>query len=256
MSSDLTRNLFWFRPRRFKVIPRPLNLGDALSPFIVEACVRRLAKSEPHPASRRMLALGSVLEKARDGDVVWGTGFNGNKRDSEYRFTTLDVRAVRGPLTAELLRGKGIAVPDRFGDPGILMPLLLERPVPAEKRGPLCIPQIGDPQGAPGGMRVARTVGRDFEAFIDMILASDVVYSGSLHGIILAEAYGVPALFVAHSPTETIHKYRDYYESTGRSAFPVARSFEEARRTSPPSVPNLRTLQQNLLQAFPIELWQ
>ena len=51
---------------------------------------------------RKLLALGSILTYARNNDVVWGSAVNGKWLDlKHYKFTTLDVRAVRGPLTRE-----------------------------------------------------------------------------------------------------------------------------------------------------------
>lgn len=56
---------WWQRPRRG-------NLGDALSPLVVSALSGRkvvFAKSQ------RLIAIGSVLHLATDGDIVWGAGF-------------------------------------------------------------------------------------------------------------------------------------------------------------------------------------
>ncbi|WJY18918.1 polysaccharide pyruvyl transferase family protein [Alteriqipengyuania flavescens] len=248
-------NVYWYRPKRFKIFPQPLNLGDALSPFIVGRCLDKLATAPTGAPRNRLLALGSVLEKARDGDTIWGTGFNGTKPDDAYNFEKLDVRAVRGPRTIELLRSKGIETPDTVGDPGILLPLLLERPAAEKKLGPLIIPQRSDPTRFDRSDRVLQTVGDDFAAFVDAILASDVVLSGSLHGIILAEAYGVPAVFVHHRSAESLDKYCDYYESTGRTDFPVAPDYVAARTVNPPPLPNLGPLQEGLLNAFPADLW-
>ena len=35
----------------------------------------------------------------------------------------------------------------------------------------------------------------DYKSVIDEICASEIVYTSSLHGIILAESYGIPAVF-------------------------------------------------------------
>ncbi len=73
-----------------------------------------------------MLALGSILYFGREGDVVWGTGTNGkNTNRGDYRFSHLDVRAVRGPLTRQfLLTMFGIESPEIYGDPALLVPYL------------------------------------------------------------------------------------------------------------------------------------
>lgn len=58
--------------------------------------------------------------------------------------------------------------------------------------------------------------------------------SSSLHGIILAEAYGVPATRMQYfvSPRDFDFKHADYYEGTGRS-LPRACLFEEVPGQTP-----------------------
>ena len=105
------------------------NFGDLLGPLIV---ARILAKHRVDPTwaprDRRLLSVGSVLHFARDHDVIWGTGVNGKKDpDSDYLFSTLDVRAVRGPRTRDFLSSRGVTSPAIFGDPVLLLPLLAPR---------------------------------------------------------------------------------------------------------------------------------
>lgn len=52
------------------------------------------------------------------------------------------------------------------------------------------------------------------------IVNSDVVISSSLHGIIVAEAYGFPAIWVRISNLliGDRHKFLDYFEAFNRSA--------------------------------------
>jgi hypothetical protein len=45
------------------------------------------------------------------------------------------------------------------------------------------------------------------------ILASEIIYSSSLHGIIFAHALNRPAILVAPITEEPIFKYEDYYAS-------------------------------------------
>jgi len=249
-------DLYWWQPPpRFGIVPRPANLGDALSLAIVRACLETKFGAGRYKASRRLLALGSVLHHARDDDVVWGTGFQGSKPNSSYTFRDLDVRAVRGPLTQQLLRGLGVSTPDVFGDPGSLFSLIFPMERPKDVRGPLLIPHYSAGRRRFPGKRVAYTIGDDFRSFGAEIVKSSVVLSASLHGIIIAESYGVPAVFVHQSAGETLHKYKDYYESSGRSSFPIASSFEEAGDLEPPPLPEISGIQRGLLESFPYDLW-
>lgn len=80
------------------------------------------------------------------------------------------------------------------------------------------------------------------------------ILSSSLHGIILAETYGIPAIMLK-SPLDTF-KFRDYYYSTGRFDFPIANTVEEALKMEPPALPNLDNLRQGLIDSFPYDIWK
>jgi pyruvyltransferase len=92
-----------------------------------------------------------------------------------------------------------------------------------------------------------------------MILGDSRVISSSLHGIILAESYGIPAVLFLPEATRgnlTLFKYQDYYYGTHRTEFPVARTIEEALAVTPCPVPDLTQQREALLQAFPADLWK
>ena len=63
-----------------------------------------------------------------------------------------------------------------------------------------------------------------------IILDSSFVISSSLHGIIISEAYGIPARIIRPDDFfadkfwqyEPLFKYEDYYYGTGRSNFTYA----------------------------------
>ena len=95
----------------------------------------------------------------------------------------------------------------------------------------------------------------DWRTFIDSITNSELVISSSLHGIILAEAYGVPAIMLNHN--RDMFKYRDWYYSTGRYDFPIADTVEEALMMKPALLDKdiLKAMQKRLLDSFPTDLW-
>lgn len=96
----------------------------------------------------------------------------------------------------------------------------------------------------------------DYKHFIDEILQSEMVVSSSLHGIILAESYGVPALFWNDKMESELFKYYDWYFSTNRMCFNVAKTYEETLSMSPTPLPtNLEQLRKNLINSFPKDLW-
>ncbi|MDY0830148.1 polysaccharide pyruvyl transferase family protein [Microbacterium sp. BG28] len=216
------------------------------------AIVRALAPSgRTAKAEVRLLAVGSILHFARDADIVWGSGVNGKVPTSEIDASSLDIRAVRGPLTAGVLRSKGMIVPDVFGDPGLLLPDLLgvrrsENPT----RQLLVIPNLHD---WPTWRRNPAVISprSPFEVVVRAVAESTHVVASSLHGLVMADALGVPASLLRPSK-ENLFKYEDYYEGTGRRLPRVSDSIEEAVRR--PGAP-LEWNPDALKAAFPRELW-
>ena len=63
----------------------------------------------------------------------------------------------------------------------------------------------------------------EIEAFIDEMLSCEALLSTSLHGVIVAHAYGIPVRWcVATDAARQIHgdgtKFEDYFQSVGRAA--------------------------------------
>lgn len=233
-----------------RILPkRPVNnFGDVLSPLVVE----RLALTrEFAPVPRRLLAIGSILHFAADGDVVWGTGINGKIPLDEVRARRLDVRAVRGPLTASWLRSMGVEVPGVYGDPGLLAPSLLKiKRSPRPLRGVTIVPNLYD---IPRWRRAKGFLDprNDIETVVRSIAESERVVASSLHGLVIADALGIPASLL-QAAREPLFKYEDYYEGTGRRLPHVSSSLEEALDNP---APPLDTDLEALTNAFPADLW-
>lgn len=81
--------------------------------------------------------------------------------------------------------------------------------------------------------------------------------SSALSGIIVAEAYGIPArlLMVENSAnTETMLKYADYYQGTNRFDFQYATTLEEALEMGGEPAPQCDL--EMLYNAFPFEYYK
>jgi pyruvyltransferase len=232
------------------------NFGDHLSSAIVTkmAASRDRFLDEVAPTPRRMLAIGSILHYANDGDVIWGSGLNGSVPVERHQFQTLDVRAVRGPLTREFLQKRGIAVPEVFGDPALLTRRLLgERFATEERSDPIVfVPNFQDLPLTEGWENVVSPL-QPWAEVIRRIVRAELVVSSSLHGLVIADAFGIPCTYLRLTDSENMFKYEDYALGTGRSSLKVARSREEAVRASPldPPRPDLDRLE----ASFPWDLW-
>jgi hypothetical protein len=77
--------LYWWQPANGS-----LNFGDELSRVVVEKIIKR----EPVKAEegeKKLLAVGSIMQFAEEGDVVWGSGINGkHPHHEDYSFLHLE----------------------------------------------------------------------------------------------------------------------------------------------------------------------
>lgn len=241
-----------------------INLGDYLSVPVAEYMLslngidygkaKKNKKKYGH-----LFVIGSVIGYKTFDSAIWGTGVLNLKQaanvheQSAYR--RYDIRAVRGPLTKRVLEAAGYKVPEVFGDPAILMPKIYS-PSSVEKKYDVSVifhfryaRQLED-------MHTISMETKDYQKVIDEIVASKRVISSSLHGIILAESYGIPAVLLCESKEEDLFKYYDYYYGTGRYNVRIAWSLEEALNTEPMELPqNLDALREGLIKSFPADLW-
>jgi pyruvyltransferase len=88
---------------------------------------------------------------------------------------------------------------------------------------------------------------------IEKILDSKFVISSSLHGVIVAEAYGIPAKLLRIAETEPLFKFNDYYAGTGRDHFEFATSVEEALQMG--GEEPFKCDLEALYNSFPFEYW-
>lgn len=226
------------------------NIGDVISPLIVGALSGTTivqADKRDHP---KLLAVGSIMQYARAGDVVWGSGCIAS--DFKLKTTRLKVCAVRGPRTRGILQQQGVECPEVYGDPAILLPSILDVGAVPKTHALGIVPHYSDAHlvkvDDPGVRVISVTDGP--EAFVRQLLSCDRIVSSSLHGIILAEAYGVAADWVKLSGNLMggDFKFHDYYEGTGRTvARPLAAEELYAERDiAPPQFAS-----QELIRAFP-----
>lgn len=243
------------------------NLGDYLARVVVEFMLDKKGLSLENEVSRTKFlnSIGSNLNLSYQNATIWGSGFE--KELSWYQnifhtrpFRRLDVRAVRGPLTyAYLKKLKQIRENESisFGDPAILLPLIYN-PEVEKTKDYIIIPQYykeSKIREKYSDDLIVSMKTANYKSVIDRIKSSKLVISSSLHGIILAECYGVPAVFFRALNKKVDFKYKDYYYSTNRFDFQIATTVEEALVTPPLPIPDFSELQQGLMNSFPYDLW-
>lgn len=256
--------IVYWNPRRRRTHRGPLaspwgrvnNFGDLLGPILVDRLLaERGLKGASALKPARLLTVGSILQLARPGDVVWGTGVNGKWLDKDLSGSRLDIRAVRGPLTRSVLTTNGFFVPETYGDPALLIGRFWERQQLASgwpRTDVLVVPNLHD-QGTYAGSSSVMSPTRPLWEVVGRIAASDFVAGSSLHAIVLAESLGIPARLIMPR-VEPMFKYQDYYLGSGREMFAAAETIAEAVRLGGELPPKWDP--KALLSAFPEDLWR
>src|SRR5690606_17632832 len=137
------------------------------------------------------LVVGSIAKLARKGVGVYGSGFI---RASDPVCKYADWHFVRGPLTREMVLKAGGKCPEIYGDLALLMPEFIK---PAPKEHDMgYIPHGVDYDVFLVNAPRVKLYHPDIIETTRRITKCRKVISSSLHGIIVAHAYGIPAAYV------------------------------------------------------------
>ncbi|UOA28321.1 polysaccharide pyruvyl transferase family protein [Pseudosulfitobacter sp. DSM 107133] len=198
--------------------PQTPNFGDALSPWLFRQ-ITGLETLQNNGEIPSYIAIGSILNRVRDETVVWGTGSFGPEPPRQInRHATY--HAVRGPLTRARVLDKGGACPRVYGDPALLTPLFHRPKVPKTHEIGLVLRwsdtdwlrrSVGD------GVRLIDLGTDDVETVLDAMLGCQRIITSSLHGLVIADAYGIPnAWLYSDSPKGREFKFYDYFLSVNK----------------------------------------
>lgn len=196
--------------------PYPGNFGDILNPYLIE----KMTGIPPRfvPRGKGMLAIGSVIKFAKSDTIVWGTG---TPRLTDTLAADAKYHAVRGPLTRDLVLKSGGTCPEVYGDPALLLPRYYTPKTTKKFRlGFISHVVHRGRLSASEDVReisIIRCGPHDIETFIDEMNECEAILSTSLHGLIVAHAYGIPARWCTVSDAEQISgdgtKFLDYFMS-------------------------------------------
>lgn len=207
------------------------NWGDDLNEFLWEYISSKKCVSIPYSILffKKFTCyslIGSIISfYDLSNKIIYGSGLI-----SPYEKITgkpKKIYSVRGPLTREYLIKTGIECPEKYGDPAILLPLFYRPVRKLNTRGSIianmgtdtsdnvCFHELCDRLN----LNVINLV--DYEKWtdvIDEIANSEFVISESLHGLIVAETYGVPNVWVEFKdhPNYWTFKFYDYFYSIGK----------------------------------------
>lgn len=239
------------------------NLGDTLSALIVAGMagvpVRRAGFDQP---IERMVGVGTIGHNQRNGVLhFWGTGVDAERNPVDPLVhgyvrpanTEFNIHALRGPNSARTLRAAGIEVPDIFGDPVWMLPrfwpmrdvekthdlgVILHiteldgRELDSQVKASLI--RYAVPDAFKDRIRLINThcppTPEGMKAKVAEIVSCRAVVSTSLHGLVIAETYGIPCAWFAtygdgegrmldlgNHEHQIDHRMRDFYSGAGRT---------------------------------------
>lgn len=278
--------------KKINLIYWPLpNYGDALSPLLIEELsgmeiqykdlyrtrwqrLQSFFKLDSqaineiiYPGNKIVGAIGSILSWLPKGALVWGSGF---MNESE-KFKGGKLHAVRGKLTASKLVDQGFESCTTFGDPALLLPLWIK--ASGEKKYKVgLIPHWKEYEhfyadyGNTYKIIDFRT--KDVKLVTEEIASCDYIISTSLHGVIVAHAYGIPALWIKYGNIGTDgFKFHDYFSSVDIPLYNGFENIEEILQSEQHIVEfflenqdksqirnNLQEIQKGLLKQAPFPL--
>jgi len=173
--------------------------------------------------------IGSTIDMlCKKNTEVWGAGII--DQNKPLRCKPSKVYAVRGPLTRKKLLEQGVKCPEVYGDPALLIPHYYK---PKVKKKYLFgfiphrsnLDRIDD--FTVDGVRLSKRkdiLVIDLSKYdkwtdiVDQICSCENVLSGSLHGLIVAEAYGIPNLWIEYGKSLIggHFKFHDFFLSISR----------------------------------------
>jgi len=188
------------------------NWGDQINKDLCEMISGwpvRLVHANQFQDRVHFLAVGSILTYCDPKSIVWGTGFL--SQEDKLAHKPARICAVRGPLTREMLLDQGAECPEIYGDPVLLMPRYYKPEI--KKRHKLGAVLHWSNTDLAWKFKNPILPNLPAYGFIDRILECDRIISSSLHGMIIAHAYGIPAEQMALGPEHYQFKFDDFYQS-------------------------------------------
>ncbi len=262
-----------------------VNFGDALNEKIMKELGIDFKFTQFDKAE--LVALGSIMDRFVDGAIVgkrdkeiqgethtdkpiyvWGTGMMYSYNDELKKLIRpLDIRALRGERTRKLLEDvTGKKIRCVLADPGLLTPLYYKNSKKKYKVGIIAHKNEQDEE-------IFKKMHEHFKdsILIDVLCGLDnvikqiteceYILSTSLHGIIVADSFGIPNGWC--KLTDRVQgdgfKFHDYFSSfnTDREAYDlntgVMPVLEDICRVSYNSYKEVEKKQKELIRSFPFK---
>ena len=205
--------------QRIRYFDSVANWGDHINPYIIEKMTGKTILQSTFGWTEHLLAVGSILRNANSKSIVWGSGFI--SKTSKFRGTPKKIAAVRGPLTGQRLTELGYENPQVYGDPALLMPCFYNPKIEKQHKIGLVAHYAEKNDAivehlASLGIYLV-DIQLPVEEFVDELCKCETIISSSMHGLIAADAYGIPNrwLMLSDKLVGGEFKFHDYYNAIG-----------------------------------------
>lgn len=200
-----------------------LNWGDALNPILYSSISKKvpICVNLDYTLQDYYLCIGSILKCADEHAIIWGSGF------IEGTDTVItkpkEICAVRGPLTRCKLIDVGIECPKIYGDPALLYPMFY-KPKIKQIYDLGIIKHYADQDIEIGIENLENVIVIDILSGVNDVInkacSCKNIVSSSLHGLIIADTYGIPSCWMKLSDRLTggDFKFKDYMMSIKKNS--------------------------------------
>jgi pyruvyltransferase len=202
------------------------NWGDSVNPYLFEKITGKkvISSNVMYNFLKRdeILGVGSIIVGDLSNYVIWGSGIMWE--DIKLYNKPKEVLALRGLKTLKKIQevGGNCGV---FGDPVLLFPEIFSSQNIEKKYKYGIVPHFKD-KNKIGVQNIINLnnpevkiidIQNGIEEFVIDILNCENILSSSLHGLILAEAYGIPTcrLIFSEEMKGGDFKFFDYYSGVG-----------------------------------------
>ncbi|CAM3209094.1 polysaccharide pyruvyl transferase family protein [Vibrio rarus] len=207
-----------------KYYSRITNVGDVLNLDLIEHYSnKKVLNTRGCSKLPHYLVVGSVIHNMNEKTTVLGSGLI--EREYINHIKSLgQVKVVRGELTKKALEENfDIKLDDLpLGDPAVLFPKIYLPEVSKTHSLGLVLHYVDEDHPIKevviklGGKIIS--VRQSPKSFIDELMECDHILSSSMHGLILADSYGIKnkRIILSDKITGGDYKFIDYYSTTNR----------------------------------------
>lgn len=206
------------------------NFGDSIGPYLLSKITGKPVINICHEKESGIMAVGSILQLVdREDMVIWGSGLIEKPKNEvlkNIKKYNPKILSIRGMETAKCLIEAGVKIPNKsvYGDPALILPLFYKPLTSSKNKIGICPHYIHKSHFlrsiTDNNILKIIDVQKDMESVVDEISSSTICISTSLHGLIIAQAYGVPWVWLEvcdNNLRGNDFKFRDFFSTLDES---------------------------------------